>query len=68
MWDPANVAPFVAYLSTAECPFTGETFFVQGGRIQRVRSWEFAEQIQKDDRWTVDELRVSGAQLAPPQD
>ena len=37
VWDPANVAPFVAYLSTADCPFTGETFFVQGGKVQRAR-------------------------------
>jgi NAD(P)-dependent dehydrogenase (short-subunit alcohol dehydrogenase family) len=63
-WDPANVAPFVAYLSTAECPFTGETFFVQGGKIQRVQSWAFAETIDKDDRWTVAELATAGKRLA----
>jgi NAD(P)-dependent dehydrogenase (short-subunit alcohol dehydrogenase family) len=67
IWDPANVAPFVAYLSTAECPFNGETFFVQGGRVQRVQSWTSAEEISKADRWTVDELRAEGARLAPQQ-
>ena len=36
VWDPANVSPFVAYLATADCPFTGETFLVQGGTVQRV--------------------------------
>jgi NAD(P)-dependent dehydrogenase (short-subunit alcohol dehydrogenase family) len=65
-WDPANVAPFVAYLSTADCPFSGETFFVQGGKVQRVQSWAFAEEIERADRWTVDELRREGARLAPP--
>ena len=64
MWDPANVSPFVAYLATADCPFTGETFFVQGGKVQRVQSWKFAEEIDKPDRWTVDELRAEGARLA----
>jgi NAD(P)-dependent dehydrogenase (short-subunit alcohol dehydrogenase family) len=63
-WDPANVAPFVAYLSTADCPFSGETFFVQGGKVQRVQSWAFAEEIERADRWTVDELRREGARLA----
>ena len=65
MWDPANISPLVAYLATADCPFTGETFFVQGGKVQRVQSWEFAETIEKDDRWTVDELRTEGPRLAP---
>ena len=36
-WDPANVSPLVAYLSTAGCPFNGETFFVQGGVVKRVQ-------------------------------
>ena len=43
VWDPANVSPFVAYLATADCPFTGETFMVQGGVVQRVKSWSTAE-------------------------
>jgi len=65
-WDPANVAPFVAYLATADCPFTGETFMVRGGTVQRVQSWTSAERIKKDDRWTVAELAAAASQLAPP--
>jgi NAD(P)-dependent dehydrogenase (short-subunit alcohol dehydrogenase family) len=64
-WDPANVSPFVAYLATADCPFTGETFMVRGGTVQRVRSWSSAERIHKDDRWTVAELAAAAARLAP---
>ena len=30
VWDPANISPLIAYLATQDCPFTGETFFVQG--------------------------------------
>src|SRR5512141_112680 len=66
VWDPANVSPFVAYLSTADCPFTGETFIVQGGKVQRVQSWSAAEAIEKDDRWTVGELAAHGPKLARP--
>jgi NAD(P)-dependent dehydrogenase (short-subunit alcohol dehydrogenase family) len=66
VWDPANVSPFVAYLATADCPFTGETFLVQGGVVQRVQSWKTAEKIDKGDRWTVEELAAQAAQLARP--
>ena len=55
-WDPANVSPLVCYLSTADCAFTGETFFVQGRTVKRVRSWEMAETVESDDRWDVEAL------------
>ena len=55
-WDPANVSPLVAYLSTAGCAFTGETFFVQGGVVKRVKSWEMAETIERKETWTVEAL------------
>ncbi|MFT4866727.1 MAG: NAD(P)-dependent dehydrogenase (short-subunit alcohol dehydrogenase family) [Ilumatobacter sp.] len=61
-WDPANVSPLVAYLSTENCPFTGETFYVKGGVVKRVKSWEMADRIEKSGAWTVDELRHA---LAP---
>lgn len=63
-WDPANVSPLVAYLSTAGCPFTGETFFVQGGVVRRVRSWEMGETIERDEMWTISELADALAPLA----
>jgi NAD(P)-dependent dehydrogenase (short-subunit alcohol dehydrogenase family) len=56
VWDPANISPLVAYLATADCPFTGETFFVQGGKVQRVQSWTFAESVEQDGRWDVADL------------
>ena len=55
-WDPANVAPVVAYLASTACRFNGETFFVRGGTVQRVRSWELAESVRCDHAWSVDEL------------
>jgi len=64
-WDPANVSPLVAYLSTAGCPLTGETFFVQGGVIRRVRPWEIGESIEHTEAWTVDGLAGALGGLSP---
>ena len=63
-WDPANISPLVAYLSSARCEFTGETFFVKGGEVTRIRSWERAESIDQDDRWGVAELTVALNKMA----
>jgi NAD(P)-dependent dehydrogenase (short-subunit alcohol dehydrogenase family) len=64
VWDPANVSPLVAYLATADCPFTGETFFVQGGQVKKFQSWAFGDSIERDDRWTVSELAEQLGKLA----
>jgi NAD(P)-dependent dehydrogenase (short-subunit alcohol dehydrogenase family) len=63
VWDPANVSPFVGYLATENCPFTGETFLVQGGAVQRFAPWTLVEKIDKGDRWTVTELAGEAAKL-----
>jgi NAD(P)-dependent dehydrogenase (short-subunit alcohol dehydrogenase family) len=60
-WDPKNVSPLVCYLASAACAFNGETFFVQGGTVRRVRSWEMAETVEQQETWSVDAL---GAALA----
>jgi NAD(P)-dependent dehydrogenase (short-subunit alcohol dehydrogenase family) len=65
MWDPANVSPLVAYLSSAACEFNGETFYVQGGQVTRVQSWTMAEEIKQNDRWSVADLTVAMTKLAP---
>jgi NAD(P)-dependent dehydrogenase (short-subunit alcohol dehydrogenase family) len=56
VWDPANVSPLVAYLSTEECPFSGATFFVQGGTVRRMTGWQMDATVETDHRWTVKEL------------
>ena len=53
IWDPANISPLVAYLSSEGCAFTGETFFVQGGTVTKVESWAFGPRVEQNDRWTV---------------
>ena len=65
LWDPANVSPLVAYLSSEACAFSGETFFVQGGQVTRVQSWTNAEEIKQNDRWTVAGLTEAMTRLAP---
>jgi NAD(P)-dependent dehydrogenase (short-subunit alcohol dehydrogenase family) len=56
VWDPANISPLVAYLGSAECPFNGATFYVQGGTIKLFKSWEMGDGVEREARWTVDEL------------
>jgi NAD(P)-dependent dehydrogenase (short-subunit alcohol dehydrogenase family) len=63
-WDPANVSPMVAYLATADCPFNGETFYVQGGSVKRIEPWAFAAGVERTARWTVAELADALAGLA----
>jgi len=67
VWDPANVSPFVGYLASEDCPFSGEAFLVQGGVVQRFQPWKLAEKIDKGDRWTVDELEKEALKLQPPE-
>ena len=56
VWDPGNVSPLVAYLATADCPITGRTFFVQGGTVRVLEPWHLGERLERDDRWTIEEL------------
>lgn len=60
IWDPANVSPLVAYLSHAECSFTGETFYVQGGTIRRLAPWTLlGDSIEHPSRWDVEDLATA---------
>ena len=63
-WDPANISPLVAYLSTTDCRFTGETFFAQGGVVKRVKSWEMADTVEQPSKWSVADLAEALAPLA----
>jgi len=63
-WDPANISPLVAYLASADCKFTGETFFVQGGNVTLIESWSRGASVNRDSIWPVDELADALAPLA----
>jgi NAD(P)-dependent dehydrogenase (short-subunit alcohol dehydrogenase family) len=64
-WDPKNVSPLVCYLASADCVFNGETFFVQGGTVKRVRSWEMAETVDQKETWSVAALGEALASTIP---
>lgn len=55
---PANIAPLVAYLASAECSHSGQIFAVHGGSIQRLQGWSVANTTETDGPWTVDEVAV----------
>jgi NAD(P)-dependent dehydrogenase (short-subunit alcohol dehydrogenase family) len=62
--DPANVSPFVGYLASADCPINGRVFLVWGGRVQLFQPWAIVHAIEKDGRWTMEELAKEGQRLA----
>jgi NAD(P)-dependent dehydrogenase (short-subunit alcohol dehydrogenase family) len=62
--DPANISPWVAYLATEGCPITGRAFLVVGGQVHLFQPWSLIDKIEKDGRWTLDELEKEGARLA----
>jgi NAD(P)-dependent dehydrogenase (short-subunit alcohol dehydrogenase family) len=61
--DPANIAPFVAYLATQDCPIHGRVFFVFGGDVQLFQPWSIVDSIKKDGKWTVEELAKEAAKF-----
>jgi hypothetical protein len=68
VWDPANVSPLVAYLASARATETGATYFVQGGTVRRFEPWQLGVTIEREGRWTVDELASEMPKLQPDAD
>jgi NAD(P)-dependent dehydrogenase (short-subunit alcohol dehydrogenase family) len=62
-FNPGNVSPLVGYLATEDCPFNGETFFIQGGTVRYFQPWTMTDTIEKNDRWTVAELQTEMLKL-----
>jgi NAD(P)-dependent dehydrogenase (short-subunit alcohol dehydrogenase family) len=62
--DAANISPFVAYLSTEECPINGRVFFVMGYQVHLFQPFAIIDKIEKDGRWTVAELEQRAARFA----
>jgi NAD(P)-dependent dehydrogenase (short-subunit alcohol dehydrogenase family) len=62
--DPANIAPFVAYLATPDCPIAGRHFFVRGGSVYLFQPWAIVDSISTDHRWSVEELQKEAAHFA----
>ncbi len=66
VWDPANVSPLVAYLSTEGCPANGRVFFVQGGTIRTFQNWTMTDTLERQYRWTVGDLEAEMVALLRP--
>jgi NAD(P)-dependent dehydrogenase (short-subunit alcohol dehydrogenase family) len=64
--DPANVAPFVVYLASDRCTMTGRCFVVYGGLVTLVEPWKATAKIEKDGKWTLDDLVARGPELDVP--
>lgn len=54
--DPKNVAPLVAYLSTRDCPLSGQVIFCKGGTLEVYQPWKSYASLQKTGTWAVSEL------------
>ena len=54
---PENISPLVAWLGSTESKaITGRVFDVVGGHIDVAEGWHAGPSIDKNDRWTVEEL------------
>jgi NAD(P)-dependent dehydrogenase (short-subunit alcohol dehydrogenase family) len=62
--DPGNISPFVAYLSTADCPIKGRVFLVRAGDVYLFQPFAIVDQIHKEGQWTVAELQEKAAYFA----
>ena len=61
---PANVSPFVAYLSTEKCPIHGRVFFVHGGEVFLFQPFAVVDSISKEGFWSIDELEAEAAKFS----
>jgi NAD(P)-dependent dehydrogenase (short-subunit alcohol dehydrogenase family) len=66
VWAPGNVSPMVAYLATEDCPFTGKTFYAQGGTVKVMEPWRMGDGVDGDTRWTVAGLAEALRPFADP--
>jgi NAD(P)-dependent dehydrogenase (short-subunit alcohol dehydrogenase family) len=67
--DPANVSPFVAYLLSDDCCFSGQVFLVGGGLVQRAAPWSLDRtwKVSRRGRWTTDDLLVAISEQGVPK-
>ncbi|MFC4584531.1 SDR family oxidoreductase [Sphaerisporangium corydalis] len=64
MMDPANVAPLVVWLGSAESSgVTGRVFEVEGGMISIATGWHHGRGVDKGSRWKVGEIGEAIAKL-----
>ncbi|WP_208028991.1 SDR family NAD(P)-dependent oxidoreductase [Rhabdothermincola sediminis] len=63
-WDPANIAPVVAWLAGDDAAdVSGQVFVVFANRLHLMDGWDLANTIETEGRWTIDEFRARKAEL-----
>jgi NAD(P)-dependent dehydrogenase (short-subunit alcohol dehydrogenase family) len=64
-WDPANIAPVVAWLASDDAAdVTGQVLVVNGDKVHLMSGWHRVGRIDNDGRrWTVDDLEARRGEL-----
>jgi 3-oxoacyl-[acyl-carrier protein] reductase len=63
-WDPANIAPVVAWLAGDDAAeVNGQVFVVFANRLHLMDGWDLFATIETEGRWTLDELRARKDEL-----
>ncbi|MCX6523808.1 MAG: SDR family NAD(P)-dependent oxidoreductase [Actinobacteria bacterium] len=64
-WDPANIAPVVAWLASDQSNrITGQVFVVNGDKVHLMSGWHRVGRIENAGcAWTVDDLQAKSAEL-----
>jgi 3-oxoacyl-[acyl-carrier protein] reductase len=64
-WDPANIAPVVAWLADpASSDISGQVFVVNGDKVHLMSGWHRTGRIDNGgERWTADQLDARKAEL-----
>ncbi|MGY6499447.1 MAG: SDR family NAD(P)-dependent oxidoreductase [Acidimicrobiales bacterium] len=60
-WDPAHIAPLVAWLCTESCPATAQVYGVGGDRITVYRQWSPVGEAVSPDGWTIESVAAQTA-------
>lgn len=54
---PENVAPLLVYIASDHAAdITGQVFYSQGGLIQLYQGWAAVSEIEKNERWSAEEI------------
>jgi NAD(P)-dependent dehydrogenase (short-subunit alcohol dehydrogenase family) len=63
-WEPANIAPVVAWLAGDDAAdVTGQVFVVFANRLHLMDGWDLFATVETEGRWTLDELRANKDEL-----
>jgi NAD(P)-dependent dehydrogenase (short-subunit alcohol dehydrogenase family) len=63
-WDPANIAPIVAWLASDDAAdVSGQVFVVFANRLHLMQGWDLFSTVETEGRFTLDELQARKDEL-----